>query len=127
MIGPSPSPVYGIHNPLGLRLLTRLALGLSHPNKHKFNYSFNPPCTCSLEIGSTPYFFPHSDHYNNICSALLNELKSLDGNILKLWDTTFTNLILYGGLKFNIKQNTFILNAVIKYILKSNRFTGSRF
>ena len=127
MIGPSPSLVYGIHNPLGLRLLTRLTLGLSHPNKHKFNHSFNPPCTCSLEIGSTPYFFPHSDHYNNICSALLNELKSLDGNILKLWDTTFTNLILYGGLKFNIKQNTFILNAVIKYILKSNRFTGSRF
>ena len=127
MIGPSPSPVYGIHNPLGLRLLTRLTLGLSHPNKHKFSHSFNPPCTCSLEIGSTPYFFPHSDHYNNICSALLNELKSLDGNILKLWDTTFTNLILYGGLKFNIKQNTFILNAVIKYILKSNRFTGSRF
>ena len=54
-------------------------------------------------------------------STLLNELKSLDGNILKLSDTTLTNLILYGGSQFNIKQNTFILNAVIKYILEPNR------
>ena len=36
------------------------------------------------------------------------------GNILKLSDTTLTNLILYGGSQFNIKQNTFILNTVIK-------------
>ena len=84
MIGPSPNPVYGIHNPLGLRLLTRLTLVQSHPNKHKFNHSFNPPCTCSLEIESTSHFFLHSDYYNYICSALLNELKFLDGNILNL-------------------------------------------
>ena len=45
-----------------------------------------------------------------------NELKSLDRNILKLPDTTLTNLILNGGSQFKIKQNTFILNAVIKYI-----------
>ena len=131
MIRPLPNPVYGIHNPLGLRLLIRLRLGLSHLNEHKFNHNFkncvNPLCTCSLEIESTSHFFLHCDHYNNIRSTLLNELKSLDGNILKLPDTTLTNLILYGGSQFNIKQNTFILNAVIKYILESNRFNGSLF
>ena len=103
MIGPSPNPAYDFHNPLGLRLLTRLTLRLSHLNKQKFDHSFkncvNPPCTCSLKIESTSHFFLHSDHYNNICSALLNKLKSLDGIIRKrkLSDTTFTNLILYGG------------------------------
>ena len=131
MICPSPNPVYDIHNPLGLCLLTRLRLGLSHLNEHKFNHNFkncvNPLCTCSLEIESTSHFFLHCDHYNNIRSTLLNELKSLDGNILKLPDTTLTNLILYGGSQFNIKQNTFILNAVIKYILESNQFNGSIF
>ena len=129
MICPSPNPVYDIHNPLGLCLLTRLRLGLSHLNEHKFNHNFkncvNPLCTCSLEIESASHFFLHCDHYNNITSILLNELKSLDRNILKFPDTTLTYLILYGGSQFNIKQNTFILNAVIKYILESNQFNGS--
>ena len=93
MICPSPNPVYDIHNPLGLRLLTRLRLGLSHLNEHKFNHSFkncvNPLCTHSLEIESTSHFSSIvPNHYNNICSTLLNELISLYGNILKPSDTT---------------------------------------
>ena len=131
MIHPSPNPVYDIHNPLGLCLVTRLRLGLSHLNEPKFNHNFkncvNPLCTCSLEIESTSHFFLHCDHYNIIRSTFLNELKSLDGNILKLPNTTLTNLILYGGSQFNIKQTTFILNAVIKYILESNQLNGSLF
>ena len=131
MIRSSPNPVYDIYNPLDLRLLTRLRLGLSHLNEHKFNHNFrncfNALCTCSLEIESTSHFFLHCNHYNNIRSTLLNEFKSLDENILKLSDTTLTKLILYRGSQFNIKQNTFILNAVIKYILESNRFNGSLF
>ena len=131
MILPSPNSVYDIHKPLGLCLLTRLRLGLSHLNEHKFNHNFencvNPLCTCNLEIESTSLFFLHRNHYNNIRSTLLNQLKSLDRNILKLSDTTLTNLILYSSSKFNIKQNTFILNSVIKYILESNSFNGSLF
>ena len=131
MICPSPNPMYDIYNPLGLCLPTRLRLGLSHLNEHKFNPNFkncvNPLCTCSLEIKSTSHFFLHCNHYNNIRSTLLNELKSLDGNTLKLSYTTLINLILYDGSQFNIKQNTFILKAVIKYILESNQFTGSLF
>ena len=124
IIHPSPNLVYDIQNPLGLRLLTRLILGLSHLNEHKFNHTFKncatPLCTCSLEIESTSHFFLHCDHCSNIRSTLLNELKSLDRNILKLSDTTLTNLIVYCGSQFNIKQNTFILIAVIKYILESD-------
>ena len=128
---PSPNLVFDIHNPLALRLLTTLRLGLSHLNEHKFNHNFkncvNPLCTCSLEIESKSHFFLHCNHDNNIRSTLLNEFKSLDGNIVKLSDTTLINLILCGGSQFNIKQNTFILIAVIKYILESNQFNGSLF
>ena len=46
---------------------------------------------------------------------------------IPLLDTTLTNLILYGNPQFNIKQNTFILSALIKYILESNWFDGSLF
>ena len=31
-------PVYNIHNPIDLKLLTRLRLGLSHLNEHKFKF-----------------------------------------------------------------------------------------
>ena len=131
MIHPSPNPMYNIRNPLGLRLLTRLRLGLSHLNGHKFNHNFkncvNSLCTCSLEIEPTSHFSLHCNHHNNIHSTLLNELKSLDGNILKLSDATLTNLIFYWGSQFNINQNTFILNPVIKYILESNQINGSLF
>ena len=116
--------------PLGIEI-TRLRLRLSRLNEHKFNHNFkncvNPLCTCSLEIESTSYFFLHCVHYNSICSVLLNELNSLDWNILKLSNTTLTNLIHCSCSQFNIKQNTFILNAVIKYILASVQFNGSLF
>ena len=37
---PAPKPVYNIHNNSNdLKLLTRLRLGLSHLNEHKFNHS----------------------------------------------------------------------------------------
>ena len=54
---PNPNAIYNINNPVGLKLLTRLRLGLSHLDEHRFNHNFqnciNPLCHCSLEIEST--------------------------------------------------------------------------
>ena len=38
---PSPNHIYKIHDPLGLKLLTRLRLGLSHLNEPRFNHNFH--------------------------------------------------------------------------------------
>ena len=40
-IRPKPANVYRIHHPRGLKLLTRLRLGLSHLREHKFRHNFN--------------------------------------------------------------------------------------
>ena len=52
-IRPDPQPVYNVSKPIGLKLLTRLRLRLSHLNESKFNHNFencvNPLCGCSLE------------------------------------------------------------------------------
>ena len=49
-IRPKPNNVYYCHNPKGIRLLTRLRLGLSQLREHKFKHSFqdclNPLCFC---------------------------------------------------------------------------------
>ena len=53
--------VFNVHNPTGLKLLTRLRLGLSNFDSHRFpdNFSFcvNPLWFCSLELESLPHFF----------------------------------------------------------------------
>ena len=77
VIRPKPSASFNVCNFAGLHLLTRLQLGLSHLNEHRFNRNFqnciNPLCRCSLEVESTSHFFLHCLHYND-CATLLNEL-----------------------------------------------------
>ena len=47
-IRPSANSIFDIHNPLGIKLLTRLRLGLSHLHEHKFRHciqdTLNPSC-----------------------------------------------------------------------------------
>ena len=90
---------------------------------HNFQNCINPLCTCSLEVESTSHFFMHCLHYNDIRATLLNELKSVDENILKLSDNKLINLLLYGDPQFDSNKNTRLLNAAIKYIIDSGRFT----
>ena len=57
-IRPSGSSVFNFHNLRGVKLLTRLKLGLSHLRKHKFKHRFqdalNPVRSCGNDIDSFP-------------------------------------------------------------------------
>ena len=125
------SPLYNFHNPSGIKLLTRLRLGLSYLNEHKFNHNFddcvNPFCTCSLEPESTSHFFLHCHHYNAIQSILFEDLNSVDKNLFKLSDNELTLILLYGSTKYSLMNNRILLNSSIKYIENSKRFSGPLF
>ena len=58
---PHANSTYRIHNPVGIRLHTRLRLVLSHLNEHKFRHNFadcvNPLWSCSIEPETTLHFF----------------------------------------------------------------------
>ena len=118
--------IYSINNPVGLELLTHLRLGLSHPNKHRFNHNFqnciNPLCSCSLKIESTPHFLLHSHHYTNIRLTLLNSIAETIGNVFNITDECLLNLLLFGSQKCTEIDNSHIINATIKYLLDSERF-----
>ena len=120
---PMPKPTFNIHNPLGLKLLTRLRLGLSHLNEHRFNHNFedciNPLCSCSLEVESTTHFFLHCHNFVNIRNTLLNKLNSISCDISNCSDRSLTKLILYGNPKFSFQQNLDIINASIEYMINS--------
>ena len=56
-----PNSIYNIHNPLGVKYLTKLRNGFSHLKKHKFKHSFqnsiDPMYSCSGGIETTTHFF----------------------------------------------------------------------
>ena len=83
---PGPKPVYNIHNPNGLKLLTRLRLGFSHLNGCKFNHNFkgcvNPLCSCIVDVKFVPHFFRHCYYFTNIQKNLFHELQSVSKIIL---------------------------------------------
>ena len=126
---PVANPVYFINNILGLKLLTRLRLGLSHLNEHRFNHNFqscvNPLCSCSLAIESNIHFFLHCQHYSVIRVSLFNDIKSIKGSIVNYSDDSLISLLLYGDPSLNDYENSTILNSTIKFILDSERFNCS--
>ena len=83
-----------------------------------------PLCTCTLEFESTTHFFLHYHYYNNIHKTLLDDLKVINVNILKLSETGLTDLLLYREASFDEIQNKMILTASIKFIVDSDIFTG---
>ena len=103
---PTPKPVYNILDPNGLKLLTRLRLGLSHLNKYQFNHNFkecvNPLCSCNLQVESVSHFLLHCNSFTDIRKTLFNELQSFDENILNQSDNEMVEILLYrsNNIKF---------------------------
>ena len=62
-IQPSQNRVYNCHNPKGIKLLTRLRVGLSYLRERKFKHSFqdtlNPTCNCVENIETTSHYLLH--------------------------------------------------------------------
>ena len=85
---PSPDSLFNVSDSLGIKLLTRLRLDLSHLREQQFNHNFqdtiNPLCSCRLESESTNHFFLHCQNFMNLCKCLLNELIKTDSCILTL-------------------------------------------
>ena len=119
--------VFNVADIYGIKLLTRLRVGLSHLREHKFRHNFqdiiNLLCSCSLEIESTTLFFLSCQNLITPRTSLVNELRKVDSNILNLDEISLTNLLLYSDNKYENKVNKKIL-ASINFILSTKRFQG---
>ena len=120
---------YRIHNPVGIRLLSHLRLGLSHLSEHKFRHNFadcvNLLCSCSIKPETTLHFFLHCRNSLNIRRKLFEKIKFLDEIILQLNDENLLTVLLFGSKIYIEQANMQILNVSIDYIIDSDRFTGS--
>ena len=120
-IRPSGSTVFNCHNPKGVKLLTRLRLGLSHLREHKFKHSFqdpfNPICSCGNDIETSAHFLLHCPNFSNGKSIFLNIIGSIARNNLTRSDSQVTETLLYGDSNSNNITNTLILNATIDFLI----------
>ena len=85
-IRPEPNRISSTQNFEGLKLLTRMRLGLSHLANHKFRHNFqdclNPICSCGQEIETSK---PILLHYLNYRCARKTFFKKLTLLIVKFY------------------------------------------
>ena len=130
-IRPIQSNIFNIFDPIGIILLTRLRLDLSHLNEHRFRHNFqdclNPLCSCSLEIENTLHYLLHCHHFSSNRIVLMNSVLSVFSDFESLSDNTKKDVLLHGEPSLDLNKNKFILEATLTFIKSSERFSGSLF
>ena len=131
-IRPKPSPVFGAFDNQGVVLLTRLRLGFSHLNEHKFRHGFrdtlNPFCACSTNsIENSQHFILHCSIYSHARHLLFNKLHTLGINFFPLSPHKLFDLLLFGDSDLTPNINNAIINYTIEFIHETDRFSGPLF
>ena len=125
---PIQNSIFNVHGPVGIKYLTRLRLGLSHLNEHKFRHNFkdclNPLCSCSLEVETVIHYFLHCHYYNIICRTLLDTVNEINNkNLSDFSEQTLVNLL--GNPSLTFEENKEIIKASIIFIHSSQRIAGA--
>ena len=125
-IRPRMNSIYNIHDPEGLKFLTRLRLNFSHLREHKFRHNFrdtiNPLCSCGFEIESTSHYLLRCSLYTSDRRILYDKLRDTLGQIPNLPDDELVNLLLFGNDCYSAEQNCSVLRCTIAFLKSSERF-----
>ena len=131
VIRPVQRSVFNIFDPKGLKILTRLRVGFSHLNEHRFRHNIenciNPLCSCSLETEDNLHYLLHCQHFLQHRLNLMNSVKSVINNFESFSDNDKVDILLYGDSRLDNIKNKYILEATLNYIKTSERFSGSLF
>ena len=77
-IRPELNSTYNIHDTKGLKLFTRLRLGLSHLDDRKFMHNFqdcvSPICSSGQDIETTTHFFLHCPNHHSARKTLFHKI-----------------------------------------------------
>ena len=123
----TPKPIYGIHNPVGIKYFTRLRVGLSHLRAHKYQHNFADTttqcCSCANNVSETiEHYLLYCPNYSLIRSELFEKLRLII-SLLILTSTSYTcDLLLYGDSNLSFLTNKNLLQSTISFIVSSKRF-----
>ena len=121
------NPLYGVHNPKGLKYLTRLQVGLSHLRAHKFEHNFrdtiHPFCSCrSVDIESVEHYLLHCPNHAACRSVLFENLRKSISLVTLISSKYTCNLLIYGDPTYDTHTNKMIILATIQFLISSKRF-----
>ena len=125
-IRPEPNSNYNTNDTKGLKLLTRLQLGLSHLGDHKLRHNFqdcvSPMCSCGQGTETKTHFLLHCP--NNHCAkkTFFHKINELSGNISRQSESTVTKILLFGDNKLDFETNKILLKSTIEFISLTERF-----
>ena len=126
-----PNSIHNIHNPVGVKCLTRLRIGFSHLKEHKFKHNFqdsiDPMCSCSSGIKTTIYFFLHCANFNIQRETVFDKIATIDANILTENEYSIVNTLLFGKPNCKNSFNKAMLNASVEHILSTEKFNNLLF
>ena len=105
-----------MHNPHGIKLLTRLRVWPSHLCEPKFRNNFQdslgPSCSCSRHIETTIHFFLYCPNYSNQRKTLFDKISSIKPSLLNQNDSTIVETFLFGSNVLNDKENALIIECI---------------
>ena len=123
---PNSRFTFGIHDPLNLRHLFQLRVGLSHLRHHKKRHNFadtpSDICLCKGSVENTSHFLLYCPFYITHREKMI----TLVNNVLRdrnLSVIVNTELLLYGHASLSNSDNQNILSATLNYIRCTNRFS----
>ena len=115
--------MYNVHNPHGIKLLTRL---LHHLREHKFRHNFqdslDPFCNCVRNIETNSHLFLHCSSYSNQRKSLFEKIINIKRSLLNQNDSVILETLLFGSNGLNEEENTWITESTIEYIIAKERF-----
>ena len=119
--------LFAIHDPAGVKLLSRLRLKFSHLNEHKFCHNFkdvlSPMCDCGSKTETKDHFFHLRCPFFAINrQKLLNDLLKIDPSLRNLKDELLLDIILYGSDKYNDTDNKEIFLHTFSFVKNTKRF-----
>ena len=118
--------MFNVHNPHGIKLLTRLRVGLSHLHEHRFRHSFqdslDPFCHCGRHIETTIHFFLHCSNYSSQRKTLFEKIINMKRSLLNQNDSIIVETLLFGSNGLNNGENAWIIESTVKYIITTERF-----
>ena len=122
-IRPTSSSIFDFHSAIGVKLLTRLRLGLNHLRERKFKHSFqdlfNPLCSCGKEAETTFHFLLSWPNYFDKRLTHLRKIRIIIPNISEIPNSQITLFFLYRDTNVTAPTNCINLNSTTEYIRPS--------
>ena len=128
LIRPPPKETFAVFNPLLLRYLFQLRVGLSRLRHHKKRHNFvdtpSDLCLCKNGVEDTSHYLLTCPFYASHREVLFSSVDNVIRNKQLNKALNSADLFLYGDPSLSTSDNLTIVSATLDYIDKTNRLTS---